>query len=606
MSDIQSETSYYRLYWDTGYLEPKLFYDKDPIKAESLESEVIYDQIEKPRMMFNPHEIIRHSDIETLWKSGHYDNDYAPFKMYRLTNISEISEYYMPEHSVRYDVDTPFFMPTDKLYLNNSMHSVDEQWKIFTAKTGITRKQQKKLNLIVDNSVNEEMAPVETAPPPLPLEVREANVATPSPLKQLHEEHLQTKQRLYDALKDAGEPVPTGKVRKMDLADLQERYHNAQRRIAEARKSTPKAQPPAKALAPSPPPSSRTPSPPPSPRTPSPVPAKALAPSPASPASVPRSVIKSPVHSPQKMTEEELAQLNEPTILKLLGEGGVRLFETSLAQWKKEVKDVGLNVREEQYEYLERRLREEQQKERDSADRERVERETADRVAQEESERKQQEFNDLIEQAYTIYKQQAQPIVSLTNRLAAVKQKMLNKERLSHDEDERKKYEEIYGERALEMQYYGLLKLKHEIEEDLAKEEEQQQAMEQYEREQAHAHAQAQAENSDGYSDEDILQGGGKEVDRTVVEVTSEKYAETLTSYISQHPTSAISKALKNKSEMELFVRYFKEEKLRMTFNAETSKLKFYTAKTKKEKNYTATMKEFNAWKSQAGNAEIL
>ena len=148
MSEILSDTSFYRLYMPRSvFYHPNVTFDRDPIKAESF-NETIYTHVRKLNLDINANEVIIHADIETMWKTGNYNVDGSPFKVNRLTNIKQISQYYMPEHSVRYDVDVPFFMPTDRIYLNNSKRAVDEQWNIFTRKTGITRNEQKHMNLV--------------------------------------------------------------------------------------------------------------------------------------------------------------------------------------------------------------------------------------------------------------------------------------------------------------------------------------------------------------------------------------------------------------------------------------------------------------------------
>ena len=145
MSDVNSDLSYYRLYCPkSSFYYPKVTFDVNPLKAESL-TQKIYEKIEKPKFKVNPSEVIRHSDIQTMWKTGNYDVEGSPFKINRLSTLDQISKYYFPQHSVRYDIDVPFFMPTDKLYLNNSQKAVKEQWDIFTRKTGISRQQQKKI-----------------------------------------------------------------------------------------------------------------------------------------------------------------------------------------------------------------------------------------------------------------------------------------------------------------------------------------------------------------------------------------------------------------------------------------------------------------------------
>ena len=120
--------SFSRMRMPKDEITPKIFYDKWPVRAEGDGTTIKVDTKMKPDrgILFHSNEIIRHSDIEVMWCTGNYDTEGSPCKVNRLTNIKQISQYYMPEHSVRYDVDVPFFMPTDKIYLSNSKRAVDE------------------------------------------------------------------------------------------------------------------------------------------------------------------------------------------------------------------------------------------------------------------------------------------------------------------------------------------------------------------------------------------------------------------------------------------------------------------------------------------------
>ena len=175
--------SFSRLRMPKDTIVPKLVYDKNPIRAESF-NDIIYDRVDKPKLLLHPNEMIHHSNIETMWKTGNYDCEQSPFKIKRLTNITEISKYYMPQHTVRYDVDVPFFMPTDKIYLNNSEQAIKAQWNIFTSKTGITRTEQEHMNLVdltgANTPTSRAPSPPPLAPPPSP-----PPVPTPPPMPKL-------------------------------------------------------------------------------------------------------------------------------------------------------------------------------------------------------------------------------------------------------------------------------------------------------------------------------------------------------------------------------------------------------------------------------------
>jgi hypothetical protein len=147
-----SYTDFYRLRFSKrNYYEPKITFDREPIKAESF-GQCIYEPKKRPRLDATACERIVFNDIETMWKTGNYSAEDKYFHPTKIYNVSEMQKYYLPNHTVPYNVDIPVFMPTDKIYLNNSRAAIDKQWNIFTQKTGITRKEQQKQKFISDDS----------------------------------------------------------------------------------------------------------------------------------------------------------------------------------------------------------------------------------------------------------------------------------------------------------------------------------------------------------------------------------------------------------------------------------------------------------------------
>jgi hypothetical protein len=169
--------SYDRLRFDDEMIIPTIQFDKNPIKPESING-IIAPVSKEKSMMMHPNEMIRFSSMESMFKGDKFitEPSESHFDMNRLTSIEKISQFYLPEHSVRFDIDTPFFMPTDRIYLNNNEHAINEQWRIFEEKTGITKRQQKKMNLVdlpANNGVGVPAAAIGTGtghmgPPPPP------------------------------------------------------------------------------------------------------------------------------------------------------------------------------------------------------------------------------------------------------------------------------------------------------------------------------------------------------------------------------------------------------------------------------------------------------
>ena len=125
--------------------------------------------------------------------------------------------------------------------------------------------------------------------------------------------------------------------------------------------------------------------------------------------------------------------------------------------------------------------------------------------------REEQERANLMDVSYHHYKQYAENKPSLEERLKWVKEKMAEKERMSHDEVERKRYEKSggYSEGTVAVQYDALYKLKHEVEEQLAKEEEKM-AREQYERKRERQ-VSAPAATAAADDEEDVFDSGEPE-----------------------------------------------------------------------------------------------
>jgi hypothetical protein len=170
--------SYDRLRFDDEIIIPTVQFDKNPIRPESING-IITPVSKEKSMMMHPNEMIRFSSMESMFQGNKFitEPSESHFDMNRLDSIDKISQFYLPEHTVRFDVDTPFFMPTDRIYLNNNEHAINEQWRIFQEKTGITKKQQKKMNLVdlqANNGAKVPVVAVETGagpdlgPPPPP------------------------------------------------------------------------------------------------------------------------------------------------------------------------------------------------------------------------------------------------------------------------------------------------------------------------------------------------------------------------------------------------------------------------------------------------------
>ena len=116
---------------EKGYYTPKIFYDKYPIKCSS--STVIKVDVPKPTFRF--------SDYGCMWnkKSDPYFNP-NPFN-----NFTNIEKYYLPKNSVNAMIKPPLFTGSTKIFLNNSVESIHEQWKLFSENTGLTKRENAKM-----------------------------------------------------------------------------------------------------------------------------------------------------------------------------------------------------------------------------------------------------------------------------------------------------------------------------------------------------------------------------------------------------------------------------------------------------------------------------
>ena len=121
--------SFDRLKIEKEYKHP-IIYDKFPIKANN--STVIH--VSEPKIPF------KFPDYGCLWnekKENPYFNA-NPFK-----NLKDIEKYYLPKNTVNEMIKPPMFTGSTKIFLNNDLESIHEQWKLFSHNTGL--KKQKKL-----------------------------------------------------------------------------------------------------------------------------------------------------------------------------------------------------------------------------------------------------------------------------------------------------------------------------------------------------------------------------------------------------------------------------------------------------------------------------
>ena len=124
---VFSDTSYYRLY--TGdYLEPKVFFDKDPIKAERIDDKIDYE--EKKVAKIPQEKEIKLEDIEKEWEKGIYKN-----KDINTNPFPTVESLHKFHHEPDFTLELPPFVPSDKIYLNDRS-GIEEQWKLYLSRTG--------------------------------------------------------------------------------------------------------------------------------------------------------------------------------------------------------------------------------------------------------------------------------------------------------------------------------------------------------------------------------------------------------------------------------------------------------------------------------------
>ena len=117
--------SFDRLKIEKEYKHP-IIYDKFPIKATN--STVIH--VSEPKIPF------RFPDYGCLW-NGKKENAYFnsnPFK-----NLKDIEKYYLPKNTVNEMVKPPMFIGSNKIFLNNNIESIHEQWQLFSHNTGLKK-----------------------------------------------------------------------------------------------------------------------------------------------------------------------------------------------------------------------------------------------------------------------------------------------------------------------------------------------------------------------------------------------------------------------------------------------------------------------------------
>jgi len=120
--------SFDRLKIEKEYKHP-IIYDKFPIKANN--STMIH--VSEPKIPF------RFPDYGCLW-NGKKENPYFnanPFK-----NLKDIEKYYLPPNSVNNMIKPPMFTGSTKIFLNNNIESIHEQWKLFSHNTGLKKTKE--------------------------------------------------------------------------------------------------------------------------------------------------------------------------------------------------------------------------------------------------------------------------------------------------------------------------------------------------------------------------------------------------------------------------------------------------------------------------------
>ena len=122
---------------------PKIIFEKTPIKPEGTHPTNIYKQIPITRLKFIPYDAIKYDDIGKRWTTGNY-NAGDHFDHTRLNTLDKYSKFYHSDQFVRYDKPLPLFVPDNKIHLN-SPRGLEEQWRLFSAATGVSRKAATKV-----------------------------------------------------------------------------------------------------------------------------------------------------------------------------------------------------------------------------------------------------------------------------------------------------------------------------------------------------------------------------------------------------------------------------------------------------------------------------
>ena len=183
MSEIILEgydVSFARLKKENEYKHP-IIYDKFPITSQG--GTVI--RVSEPKIPF------RFPDYGCLWNDKK-ENPY--FNANPFGNLKDVERYYLPKNSVNNMIKSPMFTGTTKIFLNNSVESVHDQWKLFTKNTGLSEAKGIELNLVntgVEADSSAETSGDETEKPKefgvdLPLDDKDENVRVPDiPLREV-------------------------------------------------------------------------------------------------------------------------------------------------------------------------------------------------------------------------------------------------------------------------------------------------------------------------------------------------------------------------------------------------------------------------------------
>lgn len=133
---VDSDYSFYRLY-PQKVIKPKIFYET-PLGKTTLDPNAMDHgnkiEYKTPKPKALPTEKpIELENIENKWKNGHYgteDNlNTNPFRTQK-----ELDEWYLSPHEVPFYIETPLYVPSNKIFLNNKQ-GLETQWKLFLDRT---------------------------------------------------------------------------------------------------------------------------------------------------------------------------------------------------------------------------------------------------------------------------------------------------------------------------------------------------------------------------------------------------------------------------------------------------------------------------------------